>query len=125
MAEEILEPFSPTLSGEGQKRFNHIISNLAQAYPSYMSELIHRELEALQYEPDDIDMLKYHASLSALYDLTQQGWSIEINKDKLFLRISDDSALDKAHVRYRLASERSAQFQDEAVLRFIARMEKI
>lgn len=125
MAEEILEPFSPTLSGEGQKHFNHIISNLAQAYPSYMSEFIHRELEALQYEPDDIDMLKYHASLSALYDLTQQGWSIEINKDKLFLRISDDSALDKAHVRYRLASERSAQFQDEAVLRFIARMEKI
>jgi len=124
VAEEILEPFSPTLSGEGQKHFNHIISNLAQAYPSYMSEFIHRELEALQYEPDDIDMLKYHASLSALYDLTQQGWSIEIDKDKLFLRISDDSALDKAHVRYRLASERSAQFQDEAVLRFIAHMEK-
>lgn len=124
MAEEILEPFSPTLSGEGLKRFNHIITNLAQAYPSYTSELIHRELETLQCEQDDIDMLKYKAVLSALYDLIQQGWSVEVNNEKLFLRITDDSALDKAHVRYRLDSERRAQFQDEAVLRFISHMEK-
>lgn len=124
MAEEILEPFFPTLSGEGRKRFNHIVTNLAQAYPNYTSELVHRELEALQCEQNDIEMLKYKATLSALYDLTQQGWSIEVDNERLFLRITDDSALDKAHVRYRLDSERRAQFQDKAVLRFISHMEK-
>jgi len=124
VAEEILEPFFPTLSGEGRKRFNHIVTNLAQAYPNYTSELVHRELEALQCEQNDIEMLKYKATLSALYDLTQQGWSIEVDNERLFLRITDDSALDKAHVRYRLDSERRAQFQDKAVLRFISHMEK-
>ncbi|MDL2233773.1 DUF4338 domain-containing protein, partial [Ruminococcaceae bacterium OttesenSCG-928-L11] len=124
MAEEILEAFSPILDGEGERRFNHLIANLARAYPNYKSELIRRELDTLQCEPDDIDMLKYKAALSTLYDLTQQGWTVEINRETLFLRITDDTALDKSHVRYRLDSERRAQFQDESVLRFITHMEK-
>ncbi len=124
MAEEILEPFFPALSGEGHERFNHIINNLSQAYPNYTSEIVRRELEMLQCDQEDIVMLKYKAALSALYDLLQQGWSIEINDEKLFLKITDDSTLDKAHVRYRLTSERCAQFQDESVLRFISHMER-
>lgn len=124
MAEEILEPFSPALSGESRERFKHIITNLAEAYPNYTSELIRRELESLHCEQDDIEMLKYKAALSALFDLAQQGWSIEVHEGNIYLRISDDSALDKAHVRYRLDSERRAQFQSETVQRFISYMEK-
>lgn len=123
MAEEILEPFSPALSGEGGERFKHIVSNLKKAYPNYSSEFVRRELESFQCSPDDLEMLKYKAAISALFDLTQQGWCVEIDNEKLFLRIADDSALDKAHVRYRLDSERRAQFQDESVQRFISYME--
>ena len=124
MADEILEPFFPTLNGKGSERFSRIIENLAVAYPNYTSELVHRELETLECDANDLELLKYKAALSALFDLTQQGWRIEVDNNKLFLRISETTALDKAYVRYRLDSECRAQFQDEAVQRFISNMEK-
>jgi len=123
MTEEIVELFSPTLVGESQERFSHLVKNLAQAFPNYKSEMVHRELETLQVEHNDIEMLKYKAALCALYDLTQQGWSIEVDKDTIRLRITDESSIDKAHVRYKLDSERRAQFQDKAVQCFLYRME--
>ena len=45
MANEILEPFSPTLSGECHERFNLLIENLAEAYPNYTSGVVSRELK--------------------------------------------------------------------------------
>ena len=124
MTEEILEPFSPVLSGESYERFNKLVDNLSRAYPNYTSELVHRELESFQCDSDDLEQLKYKAALSALSDLTQQGWVITIDKGQLLLKITDSSAIDKAHVRYRLDSERQAQFQDNAVQRFITHMER-
>jgi hypothetical protein len=123
VAEEILEPFSPALNDEGHKRFSRLVSNLAQAYTNYTSELVRRELDSIQDNLDDLESLKYKAALSVLYDLTQQGWGIEINNDAILLRMTEDASIDKAHIRYRLDSERRAQFQDKSVQRFILGME--
>jgi hypothetical protein len=124
VVEEIIEPFSPVLNNDSQERFNQLIYNLAQAYPNYTGELVRRELGALKNITENLEVLKYKAALSALYDLAQQGWNIEIKDGNVLLRMAEDASMDKAHVRYRLDSERRAQFQDESVQRFIAGMER-
>jgi hypothetical protein len=59
MSEQILEPFTPSLNDEGQKRFSYLVSNLAQAYPSFTKELVRRELDSLVCEADNLGLLKY------------------------------------------------------------------
>lgn len=121
--EEVLELFSPRLDQEKTKRFNALINRIDCAFPNYRSQLVQAELLAFTADNDSIEDMKYVASLNALIDLAQQGWELEVHDKKLYLKISAQSCLEKDYVRFRLSSERRAQFQDESVVRFIEKME--
>lgn len=72
---------------------------------------------------NDIEGLKYLATLSVLVDLSMQGWVFEINGDKITLKMETDNVDDKQRIRYRLSAERNAQFTSESVSNFIKQME--
>lgn len=120
---EVLEPFFPALNQEKMQSFNNLIVRINNAYPNYRAQLVEQELEAFNVNPDDINDMKYKAALSALLDMTQQGWQIEVHDEKLYLKMTDQDSVDKGYIRFRLSSERKAQFQDKSVMKFIEKME--
>lgn len=121
--EEVFELFSPRLDQEKTEKFNDLVSKIDSAFPNYRSQLVQAELLAFTPDNDNIEDMKYVASLNALMDLEQQGWELEVHEKKLYLKMSAQNCLDKDYVRFRLSSERKAQFQDESVVRFIEKME--
>lgn len=47
-----------------------------------------------------------------------------MHDSQLYLKMTAQSSIEKAHIRFRLSSERKAQFQETSVQRFIERMER-
>ena len=121
---EILELFSPQLDEEGLARFNGLIQRIGCAFPNYRSQLVQNELDAFQVDTDNIENVKYAAALNILIDLCQQGWKLEVRNNSLYLSMSEQDSADKDYVRFRLSSERKAQFHEASVTRFIEKMEK-
>ncbi len=124
-AGEVLELFCPTLDQDKTARFNNLINRIGQAYPNYREQIIQQELNILAVNMDNIEDMKYKAALSVLIDLTQQGWQLEVHDNRLYLKMSAQDSIDKGYIRFRLSSERKAQFQDESVMRFVEKMESI
>ncbi len=122
---EVLELFCPTLDQDKTARFNNLINRIGQAYPNYREQIVQQELNTFAANADNIEDMKYKAALSALIDLTQQGWQLEVHDNQLYLRMSAQDSIDKGYIRFRLGSERKAQFQDESVMRFVEKMESI
>lgn len=122
---EVLELFCPTLSKEKTTQFNILIDRISKAYPNYREQIVQQELSTMNVDTDNIEDMKYKAVISALIDLTQQGWQLEVHKNQLYLKMSAQDSVDKGYIRFRLSSERKAQFQDQSVMRFIERMESI
>lgn len=126
-ANEISEAFEPALNEEYHKRFQQLVLRIMEAFPNYMELLIMQEITAIETTElnKDCERLKYIASLRVLYDLTQQGWQLEPQKDlSLRLTMKTENSNDKDYIRHRLSSERQAQFSNPSVLRFIEKMEK-
>lgn len=124
---EISEIFSPALNDVYQQQFRKLVSRIENAFPNYRELLITQELKELDADAceDDFERLKYIASLHVLYDLIQQGWRLEPQKDNsLRLTIQSGSCNDKSYIRHRLNSERQAQFNNPSVMRFIEKMEQ-
>lgn len=121
---EILELFSPRLDEERFARFNELIQRIDHAFPNYRSQLVQNELNAFQIDTDQIESVKYAATLNVLIDLCQQGWQLEVRDNRLYLSMSEQASEDKDYVRFRLSSERKAQFQEPSVKSFVDRMEK-
>lgn len=117
------EAFAPELSGEYEERYNALVRRLANILPANRIRVIRKEIEAVATDDENIDMLKYKASLSVLIDLSQQGWIFDIEDEKLILRMETDNVDDKKMLRYRLSAERNAQFKTDSVASFIRRME--
>ncbi len=122
---EVLELFCPTLDQDKTARFNNLINRIGQAYPNYREQIVQQELNTFAANADNIEDMKYKAALSALIDLTQQGWQLEVHNNQLYLRMSAQDSIDKGYIRFRLGSERKAQFQDESVMRFLEKMESV
>lgn len=120
---EVLEPFFPVLNQEKTQSFNNLVDRINKAYPNYRAQLVKQELETFNENSDDINDMKYKAALSALFDMTQQGWQIEVHDEKLYLKITAQDSVDKGYVRFRLSSERKAQFQDKSIMHFVEKME--
>lgn len=122
-----VEEYMPDLSPEYTLKFKKLVVKLGQSLPINRNELIDTEIKQLQVgcisECEDVELLKYAASINILKDLSQQGWCFETQGDVLRLRMEDDNLDDKAHIRYRLSAERNAQFKIESIKKFIIKME--
>ena len=116
------EAFTPELSGEYAERYKVLVRRLANVLPANRIGVIRKEIETLVID-DEVDLLKYKASLSVLIDLSQQGWIFCIEDEKLVLRMETDNVDDKKMLRYRLSAERNAQFKTDSIAKFIRRME--
>lgn len=119
------EDFEPSLSGEYLDLFHQLIYRMGNTLPANRVEAIKNEIIRVSERElqNDIEGLKYLATLSVLFDLSMQGWVFEINGDKITLKMETDNVDDKQRIRYRLSAERNAQFTSESVSNFIKQME--
>ena len=120
---EVLELFSPAFNQEKTILFNDLVNRIGQAYPHYRAQVIQNELNGIIVDDNNIEDQKYKSALNILIDLVQQGWQLEVHNGQLFLKMSAQDSVDKGYIRFRLSSERKAQFQDESVMRFVEKME--
>ena len=120
---EVLELFSPAFDQEKTILFNALVNRIGQAYPHYRAQVIQNELNGIIVDDNNIEDQKYKSTLNILIDLVQQGWQLEVHNGQLFLKMSAQDSVDKGYIRFRLSSERKAQFQDESVMRFVEKME--
>ena len=120
---EILESFSPQLDESEQKDFKALVDRIERAFPNYSEQLVKAEFDRVQKLAKTEGQLKYFVTLSILYDLLQQGWEIESREGVLFLRMTSRNSMDKEYIRFRMSSERKAQFQDQSVMQFVQKME--
>ncbi|MCD7919354.1 MAG: DUF4338 domain-containing protein [Clostridiales bacterium] len=118
------ESFTPDLSGEYAERYNALIKKLVGVLPANRVSAIRKEKDSITEQGENIEQLKYKAALSVLIDLSQQGWIFNIEEDHLVLKMETDNIDDKKMLRYRLSTERNAQFKTDSVSNFIHRMEK-
>lgn len=121
---EILECFNPQLDEERSAKFTQLIQRIDNAFPNYRNLLVQNELKGLLVDDNDIEIVKYVAALNALIDLCQQGWQLEVHDKQLYLKMSAQNSTDKDYIRFRLGSERKAQFQEPSVQHFIEKMEQ-
>lgn len=123
---EIVERYAPQLDAAHADQFNNLVRRIDAAFPHYRGHVVQHELDALEaVENNDLEALRYRVSISVLADLIQQGWTLEVRDGELYLRLVANETNDKSQVRSRLSSERKAQFQDESVIRFVEKMERI
>ena len=126
-ANEISEMFSPSLSEEYAGKFQYLVKRLGEVFPNYRDLLIKEEIATAEngITDNDFEGLKYKTALSVLYDLTQQGWNLEVqNNNELYLTMHTENSNNKDYIRRRLSSERKAQFKIDSTLRFIDYMER-
>lgn len=127
-ANEISEIFSPALNEEYLRKFQCLVNRLGEVFPNYRDLLIKQEIVVAKAATpnNDFEGLKYIAVLSVLFDLTQQGWSLEVkNNNELYLIMLTENSNNKDYIRHRLSTERKAQFKVDSILRFIENMERV
>ena len=118
------EVFSPSLNEEYRLRFQAIVMRLKNTLPMNYIKIINNELSGFNMdEKEDIECKKYMASLRVLIDLSQQGWILAFQDNQLILKMENTNIDDKAMIRYRLSTERNAQFNSESVIKFVKYME--
>ena len=122
-----IEKYEPTLNKHFQGLFHALIIKMGNTLPSNRVDIIKTEITRVtdEYEDNNVDALKYIASLYVLEDLSLQGWAFDIQKDTLTLVMETENFDDKKRIRYRLSPERNAQFKNESVSAFIKQMEDV
>lgn len=119
-----IESFTPNLNELFKQRFSNLLVKLDHTLYYNRAAIIQEELSYIYDNYDnDLDALKYCATLSVLIDLSQQGWLLDIQETGLTLKMENDNLDDKAKIRYRLSAERNAQFKQKSVKAFIRTME--
>ncbi len=120
------EAFLPSLSHEYMELFRALLEHLARALPLDRNQIIENAIQAALENAeleDEIEKLKYIATLHVLIDLSQQGWVFDINGGALTLKMENSNVDDKQRIRYRLSAERNAQFKTGSVQSFVRMME--
>lgn len=121
----ISERFEPALSEFYIDLFHSLVIKMGNTLPSNRADLIRSEIIRVSGNnvQNDLDALKYIASLRVLVDLSLQGWAFDVNGDELTLKLETECADNKQQIRYRLSAEKNAQFKSESVASFIRKME--
>lgn len=122
-----LRAFSPFLAPEERKKL-HAALNLSNEVPASFAD----ELRTLAKRyVDDGDSVKLRAVCLLVADLCEQGWQVEIEKDRItfeppgIARAETESIDDvKARVRAALQKARLRQLREPSVRQFLTRMER-
>lgn len=123
----VSEDFFPKLNKKYSEQFQELVAKIRVAFPTNRIDIIRNEIatyERMDNEDNNIDVLKYMATLNVLIDLHQEGWSFDFLGDNLSLKLDNFRNSDKESIRYRLSKERNAQFKIDSVKQFIQYMEK-
>lgn len=123
-AGEILERFEPQLDEPNKVRFVELTRRIGSAFPNYRNQLVQNELLTHNADRDNLASIKYSAVLKVLIDLCRQGWQLEVHDEQLYVKMTAQDSMDKEYIRYRLSSEKKAQFQERSIQHFIERQEK-
>lgn len=123
-AGEILERFEPQLDEPNKVRFVELTRRIGSAFPNYRNQLVQNELLTHNADKDNLASIKYSAVLKVLIDLCRQGWQLEVHDKQLYVKMTAQDSMDKEYIRYRLSSEKKAQFQERSIQHFIERLEK-
>jgi len=122
------EEFVPSLSEFYKTRYNSLLESLRTSIPTNYLYILEQEMSSVSLicteTQEDIEYLKYLATLNVLKDLVQQGWIFDINNGTLYLRLESMGQDSKEYIRYRLSAERNAQFKVPSVKDFIKNLEK-
>ena len=122
------EKFNPNLSVFYRGRYEALLERLRSSIPTNYRFLFENEIEAVNQlsveKSEEIEHLKYLATLNVLIDLVQQGWVFDIKDDSLYLRLESMSQDSKEYIRYRLSAERNAQFKIPSVKSFVKSLER-
>ena len=122
------EKFIPVLSDFYRNRYDALLECLKISIPTNYIFLLENELSSanqLTIEPaEEVEHLKYLATLNVLIDLVQQGWIFDIRDGALYLRLESMSQDSKEYIRYRLSAERNAQFKIPSIKAFVNGLER-
>lgn len=122
------EEFVPSLSIFYQNRYTSLLESLKSSLPTNYIFVLERELATVSEidleDTEDIEYLKYLATINVLKDLVQQGWIFDIKDGILYLRLESMSQDSKEYIRYRLSAERNAQFKVPSIKGFIKNLER-
>ena len=120
--------FRPDLDEFHSKLFAQMVGRLGRALPINTQTIISDELYSYKEQHadfmQDIESLKYVASLYVLKDLSLQGWVLDVSDNTLTLRMESDNFGSKDKIRTRLHLETDAQFKTPSVKAFIKKMER-
>ena len=119
------EEFAPLLNEFYQNQYLQLLSKLEYSLPISRVSIIEDEIDKMKKmgENNDIDSIRYLATLHVLVDLSQQGWIFVIENQRLVLKMENDILGDKEKIRYRLSAEKNAQFKCASIRDFIRTME--
>lgn len=122
IAEEV---FAPELGEAYQTQFESLVCGMLSALPSNREEYLLNEIKKFneQCDEDNVEDLKYLATIHVMLDLYQQGWVFDKKGEVLTLRMENDYLGDKDYVRYRMSAECNAQFKQASIKAFIQHME--
>ena len=122
------EEFNPNLSEFYRTRFDALLEQLKASIPTNYRFLFQKEIDSVNQlsveKLEEVEHLKYLATLNVLIDLVQQGWIFDIKGKSLFLRLESMGQDSKEYIRYRLSAERNAQFKIPSVKSFVKSLER-
>lgn len=122
------EKFTPTLSCFYKERYDALLDRLRLSMPTNYLFLFEKEIASMDQlsveSSEEVEHIKYLATLNVLIDLVQQGWIFDIKDGILYLRLESMSQDSKEYIRYRLSAERNAQFKITSVKNFVKNLEK-
>lgn len=120
--------FRPDLDEFHSNLFDQMVGRLGRALPINNQAIISEELHSYKVQHanfmQDLESLKYVASLNILKDLSLQGWVFDVNDNTLTLRMESDNFGSKEKIRNRLHLETDAQFKTPSVKAFVKKMER-
>lgn len=124
------ERFLPDIGEQYKRSYEAMVIQISNSLPLNRTEIIKNEIARIsrliednEDLKNDLDTLKYLATLQVLIDLSKQGWIFQVQDGVLTLKMENDNVDDKAHIRYRLSAERNAQFKSKSVQTFIKTLE--
>ncbi len=122
------EEFIPDLSDIYSSRYRALLERLQSSIPTNYIALFENEISSANQlsvdKSEEIELLKYLATLNVLKDLVQQGWIFDIKDGILSLRLESMNQDSKEYIRYRLSAERNAQFRIPSVKSFVNSLER-
>lgn len=117
--------YTPNLNEDYLERLNCLAQQVQKSKIDSKIEEVEKEIEKFGdgLLSEDIEYIRYKASIYVLRDLMMQGWRFYYD-DKIYLSNPEFTINDKDILKLRLECEKKGQFDIESNKKFIIKMEK-